>query len=218
MKIRGHRIELGEIELILTKHPAIQEAVVMAQEFSGDKRLVAYPVLKTNGNGVPHLEANELREFLSSRLPEVMIPSAFVFLDKLPLTPSGKINRKALPLPEIQHTNGINGNGSNHSAPATDLEKSIAKIWQELLRVEKIGLHDNFFDLGGHSLLVVEAQSKLRESLGFDLPVVKLFQFPTISSLAKFLNEHGHDSFDAIQDRCRMKHAAHLRRKEEHVS
>jgi amino acid adenylation domain-containing protein len=218
VKIRGHRIELGEIELVLTKHPSIREAVVVAQEFSGDKRLVAYPVLKANGNGAPHLEANELREFLSNRLPDVMIPSAFVFLDQLPLTPSGKINRKALPLPEIQCANGINRNGATHSAPQTDLEKSVAKIWQELLRVEKIGLHDNFFDLGGHSLLVVEAQAKLRESLGFDLPVVKLFQYPTISSLAKFLSEHGNDSFDAIHDRCRMKHAAHLRRKEEYVS
>ncbi|HXE41585.1 MAG TPA: phosphopantetheine-binding protein, partial [Candidatus Baltobacteraceae bacterium] len=101
------------------------------------------------------------------------------------------------------------------STPATDLEKTIAKIWQELLRVEKIGLHDNFFDLGGHSLLVVEAQAKLRESLGFDLPVVKLFQYPTISVLAIFLKEHGNDSFENVHARCRMKHAAQVRRNEE---
>jgi amino acid adenylation domain-containing protein len=211
VKIRGHRIELGEIELALTKHPAVREAVVMAREFSGDKRLVAYPVLKTNGNGAAHIESAELRKFLESRLPEVMVPSAFVLLEQLPLTPSGKINRKALPLPEI---NGADETGV-HSSPATDVEKSIAEIWRELLHVENVGLNDNFFDLGGHSLLVVEAQAKLRELLGFDLPVVKLFQYPTIHSLATFLKERGDESFEKIHARCRMKHAAQARRKEE---
>jgi len=210
VKIRGHRIELGEIELILTKHPDVHEAVVMAQELTpGDKRLVAYPVLKPL-NGHPQVDAAGLRKFLEGRLPEVMVPSAFVFLDKLPLTPSGKVNRKALPVPEIK--------AAPVTAPvagATDLEQSLTRIWQQLLRVENIGLHDNFFDLGGHSLLVVEAQAKIREALGFDLPVIKLFQYPTISALAAFLKEHGNDSFDKVHARCRLKHAAQARRKEE---
>jgi acyl carrier protein len=153
----------------------------------------------------------ELRKFLESHLPAIMIPSAFVFLDKFPLTPSGKVDRKALPAPEIKLANSE----TTYAAPATELEQSIAKIWRQLLGIEKIGLHDNFFDLGGHSLLVVEAQAKLREALGFDLPVIKLFQYPTISSLANFLKEHGNDSFEKVHARCRMKHAAQARRKEE---
>ncbi|HXF10630.1 MAG TPA: amino acid adenylation domain-containing protein, partial [Desulfuromonadaceae bacterium] len=212
VKIRGHRVELGEIELALTKHPAVQEAVVMAQELSpGDKRLVAYPVLKPNGNGRPALEVAELRKFLEGQLPEIMVPSAFVFLDKLPLTPSGKVNRKALPAPEPPRANG----GVRYSAPVSELEQSIAKIWQELLHVEKIGLQDNFFDLGGHSLLVVEAQARLHQVLGYDLPVVKLFQYPTISSLATFLREKKNDSFEKVHERCRLRHAAHGRQPEE---
>ena len=211
VKIRGHRVELGEIELALTRHPDIREAVVMAHEpVPGDKRLVTYPVLKPL-NGHPQVDAAGLRKFLEGCLPEIMVPSAFVFLDQLPLTPSGKVNRKALPAPEIKPMAAE----TPAAGPVTGLEQSLAAIWQQLLHVDRIGLHDNFFDLGGHSLLVVEAQAKVRDSLGFDIPVIKLFQYPTIGSLAAFLKEHGNDSFDKVHARCRQRQAAQARRKEE---
>ena len=144
-----------------------------------------------------------------------MAPSAFVFLDKLPLTPNGKVNRKALPAPDTSRPDLETA----YFAPRSDSEKTIATIWQELLRVEKVGLHDNFFDLGGNSLLVVQAQARLRETLGIDLPVVKLFQYPTVGSLANFLAEREADPVENIRERGRRKQAAFGRRqKQEEVA
>jgi amino acid adenylation domain-containing protein len=205
VKIRGHRIELGEIESALGGHATVRECVVAAREDTpGDKRLIAYVVAP---NAKP--EASELRRFLQSKLPEAMIPSAFVFLDKLPLTPNGKINRKALPAPENQRPELETAFVSPHN----ELEKSIAGIWRELLRVQKVGLRDNFFDLGGNSLLVVQAQARLRETLGFDLPVVKLFQYPTVGALADFLSEREPTHSEQTFERGRKKQAA-IRRKQ----
>jgi len=155
---------------------------------------------KADGDGTAPLCAGQL--------PEAMMPSAFVFLKALPLTPNGKVNRKALNAPENERPELE----AAYVAPRDNLEKSIAKIWQELLHVEKVGLRDNFFDLGGNSLLVVQTQARLRGSFGIELPVVKLFQHPTIHSLASFLNERPKPASDKVQSRGQRKQAAFARR------
>jgi aryl carrier-like protein len=210
VKIRGHRIELGEIETALGRHPSVREAVVLAREDSpGDQRLVAYVVAAPNSKP----PTTELRRFLQETLPEMMTPSAFVFLDALPLTPNRKVNRKALPTPEGERPELETA----YVAPRSELERSFAAIWRELLHVEQVGLHDNFFDLGGHSLLVVQAQARLRDVLGHDVPVVKLFQYPTISALAGFLSEGKQPSAHKVHDRGHRKQAVFNRRtKREH--
>ena len=201
VKLRGHRIELGEVESVLGRHPAVREAVVIAREDQpGDARLMAYVVAAPDSKPNPA----ELRRFAQEKLPDAMAPSAFMFLDALPLTPNGKVNRKALPAPEGQRPELETA----YVAPRTELEQTVAGIWRELLRVGQAGLHDNFFDLGGHSLLVVEMQARLRAALGRNVPVVKLFQYPTISALAAFLSEREESSFDKVRDRGRRKQAA----------
>jgi amino acid adenylation domain-containing protein len=210
VKIRGHRIELGEIDSALGRHPSVREAVVVAREDKpGDTRLVAYIVAAADTKPTP----TELRRFAQEKLPEAMTPSAFVFLDALPLTPNGKVNRKALPAPESQRPELETA----YVAPRNGLEKTIAGIWCELLHIEQVGLHDNFFDLGGHSLLVVQAQARLRDALGRDVPVVKLFQYPTVSALAGFLGEREQPAAHKLHDRGQRKQAAFNRRaKREH--
>ncbi len=178
VKIRGHRIEIGEIEAALAAQAGVEAAVVMAREDApGDTRLVAYVVGASS--------ATELRQKLGQALPEAMIPSAFVFLAALPLTPNKKVDRKALPAPEAARPQA----DVPYAAPTSDLEQLIAGIWRRVLRVERVGLHDNFFDLGGHSLLIVEVNAELKRELRRDISVVQMFRFPTISSLAAYLNE-----------------------------
>jgi amino acid adenylation domain-containing protein len=180
VKIRGFRIELGEIEAVLTQHPAVNETVVVVREdIPGNKRLVAYIV----AHGF--LPTADIRNFLKDKLPDYMIPSAFVQLDILPLTHNGKINRQALPVPKILSSEL----STNYQAPKSEIEKNIAKVWKQVLQVEKVGIHDNFFDLGGHSLLVVQINMKLREILNRDLSIVEIFQNPTIKSLAEHLSQ-----------------------------
>ncbi|MBE0546008.1 MAG: amino acid adenylation domain-containing protein [Verrucomicrobia bacterium] len=212
VKIRGHRIELAEIEAVLARHPDVREAVVIAREVAlGDQRLVAYHVA-ANGHVAT---ATELREFLKQELPDPMVPAAFVSLDKLPLTPNGKVDRKALPDPEDIRVSL----DTAYVAPRTEMEKAIVTIWCALLRVERVGLHDNFFDLGGHSLLVVQVQARLRDSLGMDLPIVRLFQYPTIGALTKFLSEREETTpFKKVHDRAKRQRAAFAPRREEEVS
>ena len=182
VKIRGFRIELGEIEFLLSQHRAVREAVVLAQEEeTSNKYLVAYVVPKQES--APSI--SELRSLLREKLPEYMLPSAFVMLDTLPLLPNGKVDRKALPAaqryrPELE---------TAYQAPQTETERLIATVWQEKLQVEKVGIHDNFFDLGGHSLLVIQIHSKLREIFEQELSIVHLFKYPTINSLAKYLSQ-----------------------------
>lgn len=208
VKIRGHRIELGEIESLLGSHPAVREAVVVAREDSpGDKRLAAYIVAASEAKP----STTELRRFMQEKLPEAMIPSAFTFLERLPLTPNGKVNRKALPAPESSRPELETA----YVAPRNVLENSIAQVWQQLLRVEKVGRRDNFFDLGGNSLLIVQAQARLRERFGFDLPVVKLFQYPTVEALAGLLGDRAETPFGKIHERGRRKQAAYTRRQEQ---
>ena len=176
VKIRGHRIELGEIENVLAQHPAIQQAVVLAREDSpGDHRLVAYAVAHAGANP----SARPCAAFCN-KLPDYMVPSAFVFLDSLPVTPNGKLDRKALPTPdqtrpELEET---------YTAPRTPTEETLAKDWAEVLKIAKVGVNDNFFDLGGHSLLATQLISRVNTSFHIDLPLRRLFESPTIASFA----------------------------------
>jgi acyl carrier protein len=212
VKIRGHRIELAEIEAVLARHPDVREAVVIAREVApGDQRLVAYHVA-ANGHVAT---ATELREFLKQELPDPMVPSAFVPLDQLPLTPNGKVDRKALPDAE-----GIRVSPDTSCvAPRTEMERAIVNIWCALLRVEQVGLHDNFFDLGGHSLLVVQAQARLRDTLGIDLPIVRLFQYPTISALMNFLSKREDIApFKRVLGRAQKQREVFARRREREVT
>src|SRR3990172_5603493 len=159
VKIRGFRVEPGEIEAVLGGHPAVREVVVMAREdVPGDKRLVAY-VVPVQGQAPA---AIELRHFLKERLPEYMVPSAFVMLDMLPLTPNGKVDRRALPKPDGLHAE----TDESYVAPRTPMEKFIAEIWQEALGVDRVSVHDNFFDLGGHSLLSIKVISRIEKKIG----------------------------------------------------
>jgi len=182
VKIRGFRVELGEIEAVLAEHKAVRETVVVAREdVPGDKRLVAYVV--PEGETPPSLK--ELRTFLKEKLPEYMVPAHFVILEALPWTANGKINRQALP--------EVAGNGSDlkaeYVAPQTTVEQAIANVWQQVLNLEKVGVHDNFFDLGGQSLLMAQAHSQLRELLRLDLPLIKMLEHPTVSALARYLSQ-----------------------------
>ena len=188
VKIRGFRVELGEIEVLLAKHPAISQAIVVTREVArGDQRLVAY--LTGQDGAVP--TADDLRAYLSATLPSHMIPSAFVSLQEFPLTPSGKINRRLLPSP------GLDDYAVNrYEAPQDRIEEAIAAIWQRLLLVDRVGRNDNFFELGGHSLIATRVVSHLRETLQVELAVATIFTSPTVSALAEHVvrqNQHAED-------------------------
>ena len=181
VKIRGFRIELGEIETALVSHPEILEAVVIDDEVNDSKRLVAYVVTRLRSNNKLN-NKHELRSFLKQRLPDYMIPSAFVMLDALPLTPNGKVNRQGLPKPEQTRPDL----DVYYVAPKSEVEKIIAGVWRELLHLESIGIHDNFFEIGGHSLLATQVISRLCRSLQINLSLRTLFEAPTIASLAEY--------------------------------
>jgi amino acid adenylation domain-containing protein len=178
VKIRGFRVELGEIESTLEKHSDVLKSVTLLREdISGDKRLVSYIVPKSGAT----LNQGKLREFLVERLPIYMVPSAFVFLDSIPLTINGKVDLRALPLPEY-------GKGrENYLAPRNDTEKRLVAIWGKVLGVKKIGVRDNFFELGGHSLLAVRLFTLIQEEFGQSLPLLLLFKESTVEALANFL-------------------------------
>ena len=182
VKIRGFRIELGEIETVLAAHPDVREVVVVAHaETPGDKRLVAY--LVPRASSVP--TASELRAFVRQQLPEYMVPAAFVTLAALPLTPTSKIDRLALPVPESVRTD-------THSAMVTRrdaLDLQLTQIWETVLGITPIGLQENFFDLGGHSLLAVQLFDYIERLCGKKLPLATLFQAPTIEHLAHVLRQ-----------------------------
>jgi amino acid adenylation domain-containing protein len=181
VKIRGYRIELGEIESVLAQHPCVGQSVVAVREDGpGDNRLVAYVV----GQRDSQTDAHELRTFLRQKLPEYMVPSAFIFLDSLPLTPNGKVDRKGLPAPD--------GNRDEleqaYVAPRSPTEEILAGIWAEVLKIEQVGVRDNFFDLGGHSLLATQVVSRMRKVFHSELPLRHLFEFPTIAELAAVIS------------------------------
>jgi amino acid adenylation domain-containing protein/non-ribosomal peptide synthase protein (TIGR01720 family) len=177
VKLRGFRIELGEIEAVLGRHPGVREVAVLVREDQpGDRRLTAYAVAA----GKPPAD-EELRRFLLDKLPEHMLPAAFVVVAALPLTPNGKLDRKALPAPRWSAAERV--------APRTPAEELLAGIWEDVLRVEGVGIHDNFFDLGGHSLLVTRAVSRVRSTFAVDLPLAEMFECPTVALLAESLAE-----------------------------
>ena len=178
VKLRGFRIELGEIESVLNQYPKVEQTVVTVQEYNpGDKRLVAYLVCHSESP-----TTDELRSFVKEKLPDYMIPSAFVMLEAFPLTPNGKINRRALKPP----TNW-GSSAQSFVPPSTPVEKQLAAIWSEVLRIEKVGIHDNFFEIGGHSLLVIQVQNRLKEISSTKLTVIDLFKNPTIATLAQIV-------------------------------
>lgn len=195
VKLRGFRIELGEIEAVLQRHPAVAEAVVAAREDEMDagpgehptQRLVAYIVRKeqTAADASPAsvLNSADLRAYVGSHLPEYMVPSVIMTLDTLPLTPTGKLDRRALPAPDRQRPDLV----TSFVPPQTDLEQTIAQLWQAVLNVEHVGIHDNFFDLGGHSLTAVRMHSQLQASLSRPFALTSVFEYPTIHALANFL-------------------------------
>ncbi|MEH2283677.1 MAG: amino acid adenylation domain-containing protein [Nostoc sp.] len=176
VKIRGFRIELGEIEALISQHLAVRETVVVVAE---SQRIVAYIVPQTEQT----LVISELRSFLESKLPSYMIPAAFVLLEALSLTPNGKVDRKALPEPDSARPELE----AVYQPPQTEVEQTIADIWQKVLQVENVGIHDNFFELGGHSLLLVQIHSKLQKAFQRDFSMIEMFQYPTISHLARYL-------------------------------
>jgi len=204
VKIRGFRIELGEIEATLSSHPAVRECVVVVREDTPkEKRLIAYVVF---GRLTEAINTSELISYLRNYLPDYMVPATFVVLDDLPLTPNGKVNRKALPIPQGSRPELE----ASFVPPRTDTEKRVAAVWQEALQVSRIGVNDNFFDLGGHSLLMLQINGKLRAAFGRDIPLVDLFQYPTIMSLARQLEESEASpvSFLDIQSRAQKQKAA----------
>ncbi|MCU0532550.1 MAG: amino acid adenylation domain-containing protein [Hydrococcus sp. Prado102] len=188
VKIRGFRVELGEIETFLSQHPNVRESVVVVrQEEAGNSQIVAYIVAETQ----PVPSISELRNFLKEKLPDHMLPSAFVMLESLPLTPSGKVDRNALPKPD----NIRPELETAYVLPRNEIERAIVDIWQKILKVEKVGIQDNFFDLGGHSLNLLQVYSKLKELFKADLAISDLFKYPTISSISRYLSQEEDDSF-----------------------
>ncbi|MEO0687823.1 MAG: phosphopantetheine-binding protein, partial [Cyanobacteria bacterium J06649_11] len=177
VKIRGFRIELGEIETIINTHPQVNQAVVIASEgINSDKRLVAYVVTKNES-----LTTKQLREFLFSKLPEYMVPAAFITLETIPLTPNGKVDRKALPIPDKSSIQLEN----NFVLPSNPTEEILATIWENVLSIEKVGIHDNFFELGGHSLLATQVISRARQAFSVEITLQSLFEKPTIAGLSE---------------------------------
>ncbi len=175
VKIRGYRVELGEIETALGEHPIVQDVVVLVRE----ERIVAYFVL----NGECAAPVDELRRVIKEKLPSFMMPSAFVVLEAMPLTPNGKIDRNALPAPDHARPD-IEG---AFVAPRTPIEEMIAAIWSQILRVEKVGIHDNFFTLGGHSLLATQVMQRVRDTFNVALPLRLFFETPTVADLAEYV-------------------------------
>ncbi|HYG62676.1 MAG TPA: non-ribosomal peptide synthetase, partial [Thermoanaerobaculia bacterium] len=179
VKLRGFRIELEEIEAVVARQPGVRAAVVTVREDApGIRRLVGYVVPDREPAPTPQ----ELRSSLQQSLPEYMVPSAFVALQSLPLTGNGKVDRKALPPPPLPE-----GGGSGYTAPRNELERTIAAIWREVLGLQQVGVHDNLFELGGNSLVVIKLHGRLEQELERKLPIMELFRHTTIDALARAL-------------------------------
>jgi amino acid adenylation domain-containing protein len=203
VKVRGHRIELGEIEAVLQQHEKVRQAAVVAREAAnGDVRLVGY-VVSIDGETI---DMSELRQKLNRQLPDYMVPSFLVSLDDLPLTRNGKVDLNALPAPETV----VAARDANYVAPRNEIEATITTIWQEALGVERIGVNDNFFDAGGHSLLMVQVHNKLTTLFDKKISIVEMFAKPTISALAEYFSEtNGHKpTFEKVMDRAARRRQA----------
>jgi amino acid adenylation domain-containing protein len=202
VKILGHRVEPGEVETVLRMHKGVKQiCVVPHADENGSKRLVAYyvPVLNTDASPI------ELRKFLARKVPQYMVPALFVPVESLPLSPNGKVDRAALPPPTAAAVNDAPA-----EAPASQLEQSLADLWRRILRAERVGLDDNFFDLGGDSLLLVAVHSNLQKMLQIDIPVTDLFEFTTIRTLARRLDPEkpAGPSFSAVQQQAKKQREA----------
>jgi amino acid adenylation domain-containing protein len=183
VKVRGYRVECTEVERALLEHAAIKKAVVMArQDVLGEARVVAY----FTSFSQPGPSVSELRRFLAEKFPDYMIPSVFVMLDAIPLTPGGKVDRKALPLPSSARPKL----DTSFVAPTTPVEKKLAQIWADVLSIDQVGIHDNFFDLGGHSLLATQVISRVINTFRVELPVQFLFESPTVADMAVVITEN----------------------------
>jgi amino acid adenylation domain-containing protein len=189
VKIRGFRVELGEIDAVLEKHPGVAGAVVLAHETKGEKRLTAYVV-----PAQPVPTSGDLRTFLKNRLPEYMVPASFVFLESFPLTPNGKVDRRALPAP--QATDAVAD--ETFVAPRNDAETRMAKIWEQVLAIKPIGIHANFFELGGHSLLAIRLLNRVEKEFGRKLMITALLQAPTIEKLTAVVLDESSALWSAI--------------------
>ncbi|MBB4226150.1 acyl carrier protein [Variovorax guangxiensis] len=206
VKVRGFRIELGEIEAGLQGQPEVREAVVVANEGPAGTRLVAY----VSGNAGQVIDTAALKQKLGEALPDYMVPSVIVELEALPLNANGKVDRKALPVPAIT-------SDKPYEAPQGPIAETIAAIWAEVLQMEKVGIHDNFFDLGGHSLLLVRVHRLLEDRLRTPVALVQLFKYPTVGSLAQWMErgaaEPAASSPTAGDDRALRQRAALLQRR-----
>jgi amino acid adenylation domain-containing protein len=210
VKVSGFRIELGEIETVLMEHPSVQSAVVVArQDTPGEKKMVAYVVLRQQED-----DRSELRPFLQKKLPAYMVPSEFVVLNSLPLSPNGKVDRGAVPAPQtIQaEVNKV------AVSPQTDLEQRIAAIWQRVLCLKQVSVEDNFFDLGGDSLQLLDAHAELQKIVGSPLTIIDLFEYTTVSALAKYLTKNSSSSHmrDA-QERAQKQQLAWAQHRQSHA-
>jgi non-ribosomal peptide synthetase component F len=189
VKIRGFRIEPGEIEAALTAHAAVEQAAVLARaDAGGGKRLVAYVVAAA---GITP-EASDLRQHLRQTLPDYMVPQAFVLLDRLPLTANGKLDRRALPAPDVTPRS------AGEAEPRNEVEAVLARIFAEVLGRERVGIHDNFFELGGHSLLAMQLINVVRAAFALSLPVRAVFECPTVAELAIRTEEELARAIDAM--------------------
>ena len=186
VKVRGFRIELGEIEAVLRQHESVAACVVVARADAGETRLVAYIVGEA--------EAEVLRAHVRRSLPEYMLPAAFVSLDALPLTANGKQDRKSLPAPDLASA------GEKYVAPRTPVEEVLAEIWAEVLRLERVGVHDNFFDLGGHSLLIMRLLARIHATFDLEFSIRTVFSMPTLEALAGEIERRIYEDIAAMSE------------------
>jgi natural product biosynthesis luciferase-like monooxygenase protein len=211
VKVRGHRVELGEVEAVLGGHAGVEQSAVVMREVEGweEEQLVGYVVMKKEG--VPG-RVEELRGYMQERVGGQMVPTVIMEIEEMPLTANGKVDHKALPRPR----NFRSDSKAGYTEPRSKMEHLIAAIWREALGLEKVGVHDNFFDLGGHSLLMAQVHNQLKEVLSEDLPLIKILEHPTISSLAQYLGrEKGEDfSLQSSQTRALKQRESLLRQKQ----
>jgi acyl carrier protein len=183
VKIRGFRIELGEIEAVLAEHPLVQECVAAVRDDGGEeKQLVAFIVPRVNSR----VTSTQVRRFLRERLPDYMVPTAYVTLTTLPLTANGKVDRKSLPASTAGMLLPEEGQETRQVTP---VQEAVSEIWRNVLGVERVGLHDDFFDLGGHSVLVTQITSRVRQVFDVELSMRQLFGAPTVAGLAQIVEE-----------------------------
>jgi amino acid adenylation domain-containing protein len=207
VKIRGFRIELGEIERVLAQHPQVRETIVLArQNATAEKQLVAYIVAEDRP-----ITLAQLRNFLQQQLPDYMMPSAFVWLESLPLTPNGKVDRQKLPAPSRERPQLEQA----YVTPQNEFQLLLTKIWREQLKLDRVGIEDNFFDLGGTSVSILKVAVDINQELGIEIPIVKLFQHSTIAGLAQYLQNDPNlnRSYCKIQSRAQQQKAAQARRR-----